>query len=75
MAERKEVLKLQISLKAARVNADYTQKEAAKLINVDVSTIVNWENGKTSPRATQLNELCRIYGVPVDYIFLRSKSS
>lgn len=66
---------MQISLKAARVNANYTQKEAAKLINVDVSTIVSWENGKTSPRATQLNELCRIYGVPADYIFLRSKPS
>ena len=68
------MLALQISLKAARVNADYTQKEAAKLINVDVSTIVSWESGKTSPKATQLNELCQIYGVSVDCVFLRSKS-
>lgn len=67
---------MQISLKAARVNAGLTQREAAERIGVDVSTIVKWEAGKTSPKATQLQKLCDVYGVDsVDSLFLCQKSS
>ena len=67
---------MQISLKAARVNAELTQKEAANRIGVDVSTIISWENGKTSPKAVQLQYICEVYGVySVDSLFLRLKSS
>ena len=66
---------MQISLKAARVNANLTQKQAAQGIGVDVSTIVSWENSKTSPKATYLDALCRLYGITVDNIFLVEKSS
>ena len=61
---------LQISLKAARINAGKTQKDAANAIGVSNSTIVKWENGKTLPRADQLNNLCARYKVPVNAIFL-----
>ncbi|MDY3812148.1 helix-turn-helix transcriptional regulator [Eubacterium sp.] len=57
-----------ISLKAARVNADMTQEEAAKLLNVDKSTIASWENGKTQPKYNQAIKLSEIYGFPYDYI-------
>lgn len=57
-----------ISLKAARVNADMTQEEAAKLLNVDKSTIASWEKGKTQPKYTQGVKLSEIYGIPYDYI-------
>ena len=66
---------MQISLKAARVNAGLTQKEAAQEIGVDVSTILSWEKGKTSPKATHLEALCKLYHMPVDHIFLSEKSS
>jgi len=67
---------MQISLKAARVNAEMTQKEAAEHVGVDVSTVVSWENGKTSPKAVQLQRLCEVYGVDsVDFLFLQKKSS
>ena len=55
-----------ISLKAARVNADMTQKEAAKLLNVDKSTIASWEKGKTQPKYNQAIKLSKIYGIPYD---------
>lgn len=55
-----------ISLKAARVNADMTQEEAAKLLNVNKSTIASWENGKTQPKYTQSVKLSKIYGIPYD---------
>ena len=61
---------LQISLKAARINAGKTQKDAANAIGVSNSAIVKWENGKTLPRADQLNNLCALYKVPVNAIFL-----
>lgn len=67
---------MQISLKAARVNAEMTQREAADRMGVDVSTIISWENGKTSPKAIQLQQLCDVYGVEsVDFLFLQKKSS
>lgn len=67
---------MQISLKAARVNAGLTQKEAADRLGVDVSTVISWENGKTSPKAVQLQRLCEVYGVDsVDFLFLQQKSS
>lgn len=64
----------QISLKAARVNAKMRQKDAAKKVGVDTSTIINWEKGKTAPRADQLKKLCDIYNVPIDFIFLFGSS-
>lgn len=67
---------MQISLKAARVNAEMSQREAAERIGVNVSTVIKWENGKTSPKAVQLQKLCDVYGVEsVDFLFLGKKSS
>ena len=36
-----------ISLRAARINAELTQEQAAKLMGRNKQTIVNWESGKT----------------------------
>ena len=67
---------MQISLKAARVNAEMSQREAAERIGVDVSTVLKWEKGKTSPKAVQLQKLCEVYGLDsVDSLFLQQKSS
>lgn len=63
---------LKISLAAARVNANLTQKEAAKLLNINKCTMINWEKGKSSPKYTQMKKLCELYGVTLDDIFLPS---
>ena len=63
----------QISLTAARVNAGKTQKEAANLMNVNVSTIKNWEKGITTPDVVQFVKLCEIYNCPQEIIFLPCK--
>ena len=60
----------QISLAAARVNVEKTQREVADLMNVNVSTIANWESGRTSPNVEQFVELCNIYNCPQEIIFL-----
>jgi len=66
---------IQISLAAARVNADLTQAEVAKMMHVSNKTIINWESGKIIPSFANVEMLCRIYGIPSDYIFLQNKST
>lgn len=58
----------EITMKAARVNAGLTQEQAAPKIGVSVSTIKNWESGKTSPTVVQIKKVGEVYGVPYDII-------
>lgn len=63
-----------ISIAACRVNAGLTQREFADKIEVSLATIVNWENGKTEPSASQLRLISELSGVPMDFIFVPCKS-
>lgn len=63
-----------ISLASARTNSKMTQREWAKAIGVDVSTIGNWENGRSEPTATQLRKISELSGIPIDFIFVELKS-
>jgi len=58
-----------ISLKAARVNADLSQKEAAKLLGVSTSTLQNYEAGSTMPDILMSRKIEEVYRFPVDFIF------
>lgn len=61
-----------ITLKAARVNAGLTQKEAAQSIGVSVATIKNWESGANIPAWDKVLEIEKAYKWPADsIIFLR----
>lgn len=62
-----------VSLEAARVNAKLTQKEAADKLKKSLSTIRNWEKGSTIPDAIEFKELCALYNVPSEHIFLEKK--
>ena len=66
---------IQISLAAARVNAKLTQDDVAKAMKVSKNTIVAWENGKVEPKISQARELSSLYRIPLDSIFLTSKSN
>lgn len=62
---------LKITLEAARVNAGMTQAEVAKALCKNVSTIANWEKGKTkSIPVSDMVKLCCLYRIPQDNIFL-----
>lgn len=64
-----------ITLEAARVNAGYTQKEAAKLLHISNKTLQNWESGKFFPNAGRIPEICDLYQIPYDCInFLPTRS-
>lgn len=64
-----------ISLKAARVNANLTQREAAKRLGICLSTLQNYESGVTVPDWNAVKRIVDVYGLPADYIFFSSKSA
>jgi putative transcriptional regulator len=59
----------QISLKAARVNANRTINQAAQHVGVTMRTIQNYERGKTSPPIHIAIRLARLYGMTIEDIF------
>ena len=58
-----------ITLKAARVNAGLSQGEAARCLNISVSTLRNWEAGKTFPNKPKIDAICELYGIAFDMLF------
>ena len=61
----------QITLKAARVNAGFTQLAVAEKLGISISTVKNWEKGKTFPKQPMIEKLCELYGVAYDNIFFK----
>lgn len=50
---------MQISLKAARINANLSQIQLAELLGVSDSTISRWEKGQTDMPKGLLSEFCK----------------
>lgn len=65
---------MQITLKAARINAGFTQKSAAKSIGVTVYTISNWERGKSFPSAPLIKVIEDTYKVRYDQLIFLPKN-
>lgn len=63
-----------ISIKAARINAGYTQREAAKEFGVTPRTLGNWENGTTIPSWSKVKEMESLYKIESDYFSLSNTS-
>lgn len=59
---------MKLTLKAARVSKNLTQKEAAKLIGVTEDTIRSYEHGKTYPDIPRLKKIEEIYGIGYNQI-------
>lgn len=55
------------ALRLARTRAAKTQTEAAAAAQVDLSTLLNWEGGRTEPKCSQVLRLALFFGVaPLD---------
>ena len=62
-----------IQLKAARVNANLTQKEAAEILGISRGTLANYESYTTKPDISTSKKLAKLYGLTVDeIIFFKS---
>ena len=55
-------------LKAARVNAGYTQKKAAELLKISKNTLVSYERYRTKPDIETAKKIAALYGLTVDEI-------
>jgi DNA-binding XRE family transcriptional regulator len=65
---------MRISIKAARINADMTQEELANDLGINKATIVNWENGTSEPKISQLQRISELSGIPIDFIYVPLKA-
>lgn len=68
-------MSFKITLEAARVNKGLTQKELAKIMGKDPSTIINWEKGRSNMTLTDFQKLCNVLEVPMEFILLPTISS
>ncbi len=56
-------------LKELRQKNGYTQSEIAKRLGLTRSSIANWEHGTRTPDFFYVKHMCRIYKVPVDFVY------
>ena len=59
---------VKMSLRAARVNAQLSQKAAAESLGVSNKTLCSWEKYQTFPGADMVPRICDLYGVPFDQL-------
>lgn len=64
---------MSITLKAARVNKDLTQAEAAKILGIAVDTLRQYESGKTFPDVPMIRKIESLYSVSYNDINFLSK--
>ncbi|WP_208067209.1 helix-turn-helix transcriptional regulator [Eubacterium callanderi] len=64
---------MSMTLKAARVNKGLTQEEAAKLLEISVDTLRNYEKQKSFPDVPILKKIEEVYGVSYDDLIFFSK--
>lgn len=57
-----------ITMKAARVNANLTQAEAAKALGIGKNSLNSYENGKVIPKIDVAQKMAKLYGLSVDDI-------
>ena len=60
--------KYDLSVKAARVNANLTQKEMAEKLNISTPTLIAYESGANEIPTLILVEIAKIGRVPVDLL-------
>ncbi|MBQ8315008.1 MAG: helix-turn-helix domain-containing protein [Lachnospiraceae bacterium] len=57
------------NLKRLRVEKNYTQEQAAQLLNISPKSLSRWECGSTMPDVMMLPEIARLYCVTVDDLY------
>ena len=60
---------IQISLKAARVNAGLTILKAAKSIGIGKDTLMKWEKNPWLVNTLYQQRIAETYCIPIDFIF------
>lgn len=58
----------QITLKAARINSELTQKQAAKRLGISEQTLSNYERGFSYPDVSMVQQMTELYRVDFNAI-------
>lgn len=66
---------MKVNLKAARINANLSQTDAASALGVAPETLANWEKGKSFPNVPQISRIEEIYRVKYDDIIFLPETS
>lgn len=61
-----------VTLRAARVNKNLRQMDAAKLLGISESTLLNYEKGRTFPSQPTIKKMEDLYGVSYNNIIFLS---
>lgn len=64
-----------ITLKAARVNKNLTQEEAAKLLGISKDSLWNYENGRSFPDVRVVKKMEEVYGLSYDNLIFLPKDN
>ncbi len=61
------------NLRQARKVSGYTQEHVAEQLDVSLSTVWQWEDGRVAPMLDRLTKLADLYGVSVDWLLARAE--
>jgi DNA-binding transcriptional regulator YiaG len=64
-----------ITLRAARINAGLTLEKAATGLGISISSLRNYELGRTVPSYRTVKQMEIVYEVSADYLFLSIDSA
>lgn len=64
---------MEITLKAARVNAGLTQKQAAEALQISKGALLNYEQYRTVPDVAMAWKMAELYNLPVSSIIFFRK--
>lgn len=57
-----------LKIKEIRKETNYTQKDLANFLNKSITTICDWERGRTEPSTDDLIQLAKFFKCSVDYL-------
>lgn len=58
------------AIKKLRVERGMSQEQLADSIGMSVNAVSTWENGKNIPPKSNIEKLCRAFGIPVSYMLM-----
>lgn len=61
-------MSIKISMAAARVNAELTQKQVCEALNISKTTLTNYEKGRTIPNSKVAGDIAKLYNMSTDNI-------
>ena len=64
-----------INLKAARINAGLSMKDAAKRMHIGYQMLSNYERGANLPSEAQKLLFAKVYGIPDDMLDVETRDS